>query len=81
MDPRGIAARAYGRYYRLAESPVSTEGFGVSCGLTLGCDGFTERMLDDLIRRGLATEITKEEWLHSGCQSRCVRRGDATCGW
>ena len=53
----------------------------ISCGLTVGRDGFTRRMMDELIRLGVAQPISKEAYNHSGCQSRCTLRGDDKCQW
>lgn len=53
----------------------------ISCGLTVGQDGFTRRMLDDLKRRGRLRAIDAATANHSGCQSSCVMRGGQTCQW
>jgi len=53
----------------------------VSCGLTVGQDGFTPRMFAWLQSRDRLDPITKDEWNHSGCQSYCVKRGAKECRW
>lgn len=52
----------------------------VSCGLTVGQD-VSQRSIDTLVKQGRATPVTEEQWKHSGCQSRCVLRGDDKCQW
>ena len=68
------------KYYRAELSRAQAlrldNGALISCGLTVG---------RDLSRRQLArlqvTEVTAEEWNHSGCQSSCTLRGAAKCSW
>lgn len=73
------------KYYRANVSPgwaqTHDNGALVSCGLTVGRDGFTARMLAGLIRRRRAIEVTESEWQHSGCQSSCILRGAERCTW
>jgi len=73
------------RFFRAQVSPQwaidHDNGALISCGLTVGEAGFTARMLDGLRRRGRATEVSEEEWKHSGCQSACVLRGARECRW
>jgi GH24 family phage-related lysozyme (muramidase) len=56
-------------------------GAMVSCGLTVGRDGFRESTLARWIKAGTAREITREDWQHSSCQSSCIRRGATACRW
>lgn len=51
-----------------------------SCGLTVG-ESVSPASITALRRRGALTEISHDEWNHSGCQSGCTRRGDRECGW
>jgi hypothetical protein len=72
------------RFYRLEVSPRWADqhdnGALISVGLTVGKD-LTERSLKALIRRGQATEVTFDEYNHSGCQSYCKMRGNDRCAW
>jgi hypothetical protein len=57
----------------------------ISCGLTINewtghCD-ITRNQLEWLRTHNRLKEITAGEANHSGCQSRCVMRGDAICQW
>lgn len=56
-------------------------GVLISCGLTVGENGFTLAMFKRLARNGQLTQVSQETWNHSGCQSGCVLRGDAECRW
>lgn len=80
-----IYVRDQQKYYRLVVTPQwagrHDNGALISCGLTVGQDGFTRRMLDSAKRRFSWTEVTHEQWNHSGCQSSCILRGDTTCRW
>jgi hypothetical protein len=64
------------RYFRLRltqrQARRLDNGAMVSCGLAL-----TGKQISRLD----AEEMTKDEWNHSGCQSRCVMRGDNICQW
>lgn len=53
----------------------------VSCGLTVGKDGFTAGMLRAALKRFRYREMTETEWQHSGCVSACVLRGAPACHW
>ncbi len=53
----------------------------ISCGLTVGEDGFTARMFSLARRRFKTVEISAATYAHSGCLSRCKLRGDAICQW
>jgi hypothetical protein len=60
----------------------------ISCGLTIdepspysGTVWLTRRAFVALQRTGATTEITPEQANHSGCQSRCILRGDSLCQW
>jgi len=53
----------------------------VSCGLTAGEDGFTDKMLQGLIRREEAIPVSRMEYQHSGCLSSCRERGGSICRW
>lgn len=52
----------------------------ISCGLAVG-ENLTRTSLNILIRQKRAYLISKEDYNHSGCQSRCIRRGDSICQW
>jgi len=56
-------------------------GAMISCGLTVGRDGFKRSTLDTWIKRGIATLIDRDQYLHSGCLSNCVNRGGKVCQW
>ncbi len=79
-----VYATRYDTRYRLSltrgEAECLDNGALFSCGLTVGKD-LTQVKLDQLIRAGRAVEVTREEWQHSGCQSRCTLRGDSICQW
>jgi hypothetical protein len=51
-------------------------GHMVSIGFRVGED-ITLRQLKAL----KATPVSFDDWKHSGCQSRCKRRGDNICQW
>ena len=73
------------KYYRAEVTPAwarkHDNGALISCGLTVGENGITARMVDRMVTRGDAREVTHDEWNHSGCQSSCVQRGAASCRW
>lgn len=79
-----IYAKHDDKYYRLTVSVEWAEkndnGALISCGLTVGTD-IKESQLKNLISRGKAIQVTEDEYNHSGCQSRCVKRGDDICQW
>lgn len=79
-----IADPAHSLYYRATVSPIwarrHDNGHMISCGLSCP-DDLSTRSLQALVRRGQAVPISHDEWNHSGCQSRCIRRGDALCQW
>ena len=56
-------------------------GAMISCGLTVGEKYFSAHAFKALEKAGKLIEVSKDEWNHSGCQSGCVRRGDAKCVW
>lgn len=63
-------------------------GAMVSCGLTVDePSGWSGRVwlskagLKRLQKQGRLTEVSKDTYNHSGCQSSCVLRGAATCHW
>lgn len=72
------------KYYRATVSLTFARrhdnGALISCGLTVP-DDLSKRSLQALIARKQATEITYEQWNHSGCQSSCVLRGAKECRW
>ena len=80
-----IADPERGKFYKMAVTPRWAEGHDngalISCGLTIGRDGFTRRMFELAQYRFSHLEVTQDEYNHSGCQSSCVRRGDAICRW
>ena len=55
-------------------------GAMISCGLSAPED-ISVKALKNLLARGKAERITKDEWNHSGCQSSCVMRGAKECRW
>jgi len=72
-------------YYkaRLTRRQVSLwdNGAMVSCGLTVGEGRFKAASLRTLQAQGRVQPIDRETYLHSGCQSSCVRRGGSICRW
>lgn len=70
----------HAKYYRVemsrAKAAYYDNGALVSLGLIVP---------DELPRRAFArlpkVEIDVDTWKHSGCESRCVRRGHDTCQW
>ena len=52
----------------------------ISCGLTVGHD-LSPGSWSYCRRRFKVTEITHDEYNHSGCLSGCIRRGDPNCRW
>jgi hypothetical protein len=73
------------KYYRMAVTPTWAErhnnGALISCGLTIGRDGFTRRHFQLAQYRFSHVELTQEEYNHSGCQSYCILRGHDHCQW
>ena len=71
-------------HYKLTVTPEwarkHDNGALVSCGLTIP-DDLSVRSLAVLMRMGKAVIVPKAEWDHSGCQSRCIQRGDDKCQW
>jgi hypothetical protein len=55
-------------------------GHLVSIGLVVGED-ITPTTLKRWEKVGKAIPIDPEKGKHSGCQSRCVLRGDSICQW
>jgi hypothetical protein len=55
-------------------------GAMISCGLSSPADVST-RTLNLWIKAGIAVEVDQQTWNHSGCQSSCTTRGDASCRW
>jgi hypothetical protein len=80
-----IYIKAGDKHYRANVTPewaqAHDNGRLISCGLTVGEDGFTARMLGYLLRKRRAIEVTEQEWNHSGCQSSCILRGADKCSW
>lgn len=66
-------------YYKMTlthkEAKRLDNGAMVSCGIT------APDCIDKWVKTGKASVVTKEQWNHSGCQSRCVLRGDDKCQW
>lgn len=50
-------------------------GAMVSCGI------MAPDCIDEWVKTGKAIVISYDEWNHSGCQSRCIKRGDNLCQW
>lgn len=73
-----------GKHYRLHVTTrwaIEHDNFMLqSAGLTIPRD-LSERALNGLIKRQQAFEVTADEYNHSGCKSRCVKRGDDKCQW
>lgn len=68
----------------LGQARRHDNGALISCGLTVVPDwenGFHASTLRRWIKQGIAREINRDEWSHSGCQSSCVRRGATVCRW
>lgn len=82
-----VTIRNNGKHYRAAVSPQWAQkhdnGRLVSAGLDVGAaaDELSPRSFNALQRRGRLQEITPETSRHSGCQSRCILRGDKLCQW
>ena len=56
----------------------------VSCGIWMdggACATVSRRLLNTMIKDGRAVKIDAEKAKHSGCQSSCIKRGDAKCSW
>jgi hypothetical protein len=81
---RSIYAKAGNKRYKLTVSSQwaikNDNGCLVSIGLEVGKD-LKQTQLDALIRQGKAKEVTEQDFNHSGCQSSCILRGHAKCGW
>lgn len=79
------------KFYRARVTPSwanrHDNGALISCGLTVdeansyGTVYLTSRAFALLKSTGRVTEITKEQWNHSGCQSSCILRGARECRW
>jgi hypothetical protein len=75
-----VQDRTTGKYYRARVSQAVAEKHNnyalVSVGWTVD---------EDLPRASFARmdkeEITQEQFNHSGCQSRCILRGNDKCQW
>lgn len=52
----------------------------ISCGLTLGED-VQPSTLKRWVKAGIAKPTDAATEKHSGCQSRCILRGDSLCQW
>ncbi len=79
-----VADPEHGRFYEISVTPQWAQrhdnGALVSCGLTIGQDGFTRRMFERLPWHRVRT-VSRDSYNHSGCQSSCIRRGDQACRW
>lgn len=67
---------AYRCNLSLAQARKYDNGHLISIGLEIGKD-ITPKQLQRFHR----VEVSWDDWKHSGCQSRCVRRGDDICQW
>lgn len=75
-----VQDKTAGKYYSVRVSVAVAEKHNnyalVSCGWTVD---------EDLPRRAFLRmereEITREQWTHSSCQSRCLLRGHDKCQW
>jgi len=72
------------RYYsaRVSQSWAMRHDNGalISCGLTVG-ESLTDRAFKLAQKRFRVTEVSREAYNHSGCQSYCTLRGDVSCRW
>lgn len=72
------------KYYRAELTPARARRYDngalISCGLSVP-ENISPTLVAAWVRSGIATEVTRDEWNHSGCQSSCVLRGQATCSW
>lgn len=55
-------------------------GRAISCGLTLG-ETVSHTLLKRWEKEGVAIPVDPDKAKHSGCQSRCILRGDSICQW
>ena len=73
-----IYAQTEQTYYKVNLSPRQVRkydnGTVISCGLTIPRDAPFSLLKN-------AAVVSKDEWNHSSCQSRCKNRGDSTCQW
>jgi hypothetical protein len=86
-----ILGHGLGRYYRARVTDAwwrrHDNGAMISCGLTVdevnsrGRKWLSSAGLERLRGQGRLTEVTREQWNHSGCQSSCVLRGGKRCQW
>ncbi len=67
-------------YWKLELTPVQAKrldnGMMISCGLTIPRD-CSYKQLEKLTR----TLVSRAEYNHSGCLSRCTEHGDTMCQW
>ena len=81
---RRIYAKRGNRRYQLMLSTAQVKkydnGAMVSCGLSIPED-MPESAFQWLFVHQRAMQVSETEYNHSGCQSRCVLRGDALCQW
>lgn len=84
MLPITIHDATTNRYYRatlsLRQARRHDNGALISCGLSVP-DDLRPSTLASWLKKGIAREISHDEWNHSGCQSYCKRRGDTECRW
>lgn len=87
---RQFAADGTVHYFRADVSQDFAErhdtGSLVSIGWTVGGTEDTHanmplRSFQYLQSKGFLTEVSKETWNHSGCQSTCRLRGHESCRW
>ena len=75
-----VATRHETKYYFVYPSRRQIakydNGALISCGWTVG-DDLPLTVFQHMSKK----EVTQEDYNHSGCQSRCVLRGDSKCGW
>jgi hypothetical protein len=55
-------------------------GHLVSIGLEVGKD-IKQRTVDGWVKSGKAIEENPDKAKHSGCQSKCILKGDLKCQW
>lgn len=79
-EPDGTA-RFFEVYVTSQWAARHDNGALISCGLTVGQDGFTAAAWERAKAVFLSREMSEQQYRHSGCQSGCVLRGNAKCRW
>lgn len=68
-----------GKCFKVNVSPSFADRYSRGASVSIGITGVSEEFLRQHAKQ--MTEITYDEWNHSGCQSSCVRRGGKECRW